>query len=78
MLNLDERINSLIEYIPYNQRCFVKHSQNKFYLADLFVKVKKATTDDKEIYKVEIYESFDITEQSIYHLIEKRLVEIKN
>jgi hypothetical protein len=76
--NLDERINSLIEYIPYNHKCFVKHSQNKFYLPDLFVKVKKAIIDDKQIYKIELYEAFDITEQSIYHLIEKRLVEIKN
>lgn len=77
LLSLDERINNLIEYIPDIQKYFVRHSHNKFYLTDLFVKVKEATADDEEIYKEEMYEAVGITEQSLYHLIEKRFDELK-
>jgi hypothetical protein len=77
LLSLDERINNLIEYIPDIQKYFVRHSYNKFYLTDLFVKVKEATTDDEEIYKEEMYEAVGIAEQSLYRLIEERFNQLK-
>ena len=77
LLSLDERINNLIEYIPDIQKYFVRHSHNKFYLTDLFVKVKEATADDEEIYKEEMYEAVGIAEQSLYRLIEERFNQLK-
>ncbi|MDI1304985.1 MAG: hypothetical protein PSX42_09115 [bacterium] len=77
LLSLDERINNLIEYIPDIQKYFVRHSHNKFYLTDLFVKVKEATADDEAIYKEEMYKAVGIAEQSLYHLIEERVGELK-
>ncbi|MFV5684559.1 hypothetical protein ACM55I_03845 [Flavobacterium sp. GB2R13] len=77
LLSLDERINNLIEYIPDIQKYFVRHSQNKFYLTDLFVKVKEAIADDEAIYKEEMYEAVGIAEQSLYHFIEERFDELK-
>ncbi|MFV8342035.1 hypothetical protein [Flavobacterium sp. XS2P39] len=78
LLSLDERINNLIEYIPDIQKYFVRYSHNKFYLTDLFVKVKEATADDEAIYKEEMYKAVGIAEQSLYHLIEERFDELKN
>jgi len=77
-LPLDERINKLIEYIPEIQKYFVKNSHSKYYLIDLFVKAKEASTnDDEAIYRDEMYEAVGIAEQSLYRLIEERLDELK-
>ena len=76
-LGLDERINNLIEYIPEIQKYFVKNSHSKYYLTELFEKAKEATADDDVIYKSEMYEAVSIAEQSLYHLIENRLDELK-
>ena len=76
-LSLDQRITNLIEYIPNLQKYFVRNSQNKYYLIDLFVKAKEATADDEAIYKEEMYEAVGIAEQSLYCLIEERLDELK-
>lgn len=76
-LGLDERINNLIEYIPEIQKYFVKNSDNRYYLNDLFVKAEEATADDDAIYKNEMYEAVGITEKNVYGLIERRLDELK-
>lgn len=76
-LGLDERINNLIEYIPEIQKYFVKNSDNRYYLTDLFVKAKEATADDDAIYKNEMYEAVGIAEKNLYGLIEKRFDELK-
>lgn len=76
-LGLDERINNLIEYIPEIEKYFVKNSGNRYYLNDLFVKAKEATADDDTIYKNEMYEAVGITEQSLYHIVERRFNELK-
>lgn len=76
-LGLDERINNLIEYIPEIQKYFIKNSDNKYYLTDLFVKAKEATADDDAIYKNEMYEAVGIAEKNLYGLIEKRFDELK-
>lgn len=77
-LNLDERITNLIEYIPDIQKYFVRNTHSKYYLIDLFVKAKEASiNDDEAIYKNEMFEAVGITEQSLYHLIEKRFDELK-
>ena len=76
-LNLNQRIANLIEYIPVVQKYFVRNSQNKYYLTDLFVKAKEATADDEAIFKEEMYEAVGIAEQSLYRLIEERLDELK-
>lgn len=76
-LNLNERINNLIEYIPEIQKYFVRNSHNKYYLTDLFVKAKEATADDDVIYKNEMFEAVGIAEQSLYRLIEERFGGLK-
>jgi hypothetical protein len=78
LLNLDERITNLIEYIPDIQKYFVRNSHSKYYLIDLFVKAKEASiNDDEEIYKNEMYEAVGIAEQSLYRLIEERFDQLK-
>jgi hypothetical protein len=76
-LGLEERINTLTAYIPEIQKYFVKKSHNKYYLVDLFAKAKEAAADDEAIYENEMYKAVEITEQSLYRLIEKRLSELK-
>lgn len=76
-LDLDERINNLIEYIPEIQKYFVKNSGNRYYLTDLFAKAKEATADDDAIYENEMYEAVGIAEENLYQLIEKRFDELK-
>ncbi|MGV8993826.1 MAG: hypothetical protein ACOH1O_06970 [Flavobacterium sp.] len=76
-LGLDERISNLIEYIPEIQKYFVKNSSSRYYLTDLFAKAKEATADDDAIYQNEMYEAVGITEQSLYHLVERRFDELK-
>lgn len=76
-LNLDERINNLIEYIPAIQKYFVRKSRNKFYLTGLLAEAKEASADDEEIYKEQMYEAVGIAEQNLFSLIEKRLSKLK-
>ncbi|MES2804084.1 MAG: hypothetical protein V4652_00845 [Bacteroidota bacterium] len=77
-LPLDERINTLITYIPEIQKYFVKNSHSGYYLTDLFVKAKEASiNDDEALYKDEMYEAVRIAEQSLYRLIEARFAELK-
>ncbi|TDE51428.1 hypothetical protein [Flavobacterium sp. GT3P67] len=76
-LNLNDRINNLIQYIPEIQKYFVRNSHNKYYLTDLFVKAKEATADDDVIYRNEMYKAVGIVEQSLYRLIEERFGELK-
>lgn len=77
VINLDERITRLTEYIPEIQKYFVKNSQNKYYLTELIIQAKEATTQDDAIYKSELYEAISIAEQNLYNLVEKRLEELK-
>ena len=76
-LGLEERINTLTAYIPELQKYFVKKSHNKYYLTDLFAKAKEAAAEEEEINKNEMQQALEITEQGLYHLIEKRLNELK-
>lgn len=76
-LDLDERINNLMEYIPEIQKYFVKNSGRTYYLTDVFAKAKEATADDDAIYQDEMYEAVGISEQSLFHLVENRLNEVK-
>ncbi|RKS92703.1 hypothetical protein BC952_2618 [Flavobacterium limicola] len=77
-LPLDERINSLIAYLPDIQKYFVRNSHSKYYLTDLFIKAKEASiNDDEPIHKDELYEAVGIAEHSLYRLIEERFDELK-
>jgi hypothetical protein len=76
-LGLEERINTLTAYIPEIQKYFVKKSHNKYYLTDLFAKAKEAAAEEEATYKNEMQQAIGITEQGLYHLIEKRLNELK-
>lgn len=76
-LGLEERINTLTAYIPEIQKYFVKKSHNKYYLTDWFAKAKEAAAEEEEIYKNEMQQALGITEQGLYHLIEKRMNELK-
>jgi len=76
VINLDERISRLTEYIPEIQKYFVKNSHNKYYLTDLITQAKEATAQDDAIYKSEFYEAISIAEQNLYQLVERRLEEL--
>lgn len=76
-LGLNERINNLIEYIPEIQKYFVKSSPSNYYLTNLLEKAKEATADDDLVCQNEMYEAVEIAEQNLYHLVERRLNELK-
>ena len=77
LLNLDQRIHNLIDYNAAIQRYFVRKNQYQYYITDLFVKAKQATADDDTIYRDEMYEAVEITEQGLYGLIQERLDQLK-
>src|SRR5690606_15323971 len=77
VMNLDERITRLTEYIPEIQKYFVKNNHNKYYLTDLITQAKEAIAQDDTIYKSELYEAISIAEKNLYQLVEKRLEELK-
>ena len=76
-LDLDERINRLIEYIPEIQKHFVKNSPSTYYLTGLFAKAKEATANDDTLFNSEMYEAVEIAEQALYRLVERRFAELK-
>lgn len=76
-LNLSERITELIQYIPDIQKYFVKSQKNGYYLADLLLQAKEASSEDDVIYRDEMFQAVGTAEQGLFSLIESRLDELK-
>ncbi len=77
-IDLNQRINQLLIYIPELQSYFVKKNQREYFLTELFAKVKKAIDEDDIIYNTEMFESLRIIEDSLFTFIEARFYELKH
>ncbi|QQQ27705.1 hypothetical protein [Chryseobacterium indoltheticum] len=77
-IDLNQRINQLLIYIPELQSYFVKKNQREYFLTELFAKVKKAIDEDDIIYNTEMFESLRIIEDSLFTFIETRFYELKH
>ncbi|MCI9845054.1 hypothetical protein [Flavobacterium pectinovorum] len=76
-LSLDERIRNLTACIPEIQKYFVQTNRNQYFLTALFEKAKQAASEGDEIYKDEMYQAVEITEQNLLRLITERFAELK-
>lgn len=76
-LSLNERIRNLTTCIPEIQKYFVQNSRNRYFLTDLFSKAKEAASEGDAIYRDEMYQSVEITEQNLLRLITERFAELK-
>ncbi len=77
-LDLNQRINQLLIYIPELQSYFVKKNTREYFITELFAKVKKAIDEDDIIYNTEMFESLRIIEDSLFTLIEARFYDLKH
>lgn len=75
--DLNERINHLIPYIPVIQKHFVKASKGGYYLIDLFEQAKEASSDEEAMYRNEMFESVEKTEENLYSIICDRFSEFR-
>jgi hypothetical protein len=76
-LSLDERIRNLTACIPEIQKYFVQNNRNHYFLTALFEKAKQAASEGDAIYKDEMYQSIEITEQNLLRLATERFAELK-
>ncbi|WP_281310381.1 hypothetical protein [Flavobacterium flavigenum] len=76
-LNLNERIRNLTTCIPEIQKYFVQNSRNRYFLTDLFTKAKEAASEGDAIYRDEMYQSVEITEQNLLRLATERYDDLK-
>ncbi|MFC5871024.1 hypothetical protein SAMN05443633_103256 [Chryseobacterium arachidis] len=77
-IDLNQRINQLLIYIPELQSYFVKKNPREYFITELFAKVKKAINEDDLIYNTEMFESLRIIEDSLFTLVEARFYELKH
>ncbi|MEL1254752.1 hypothetical protein AAEO57_13260 [Flavobacterium sp. DGU38] len=76
-LSLDERIRNLTACIPEIQKYFVQTNRNQYFLTALFEKAKQAASENDAIYKDEMYQAVETTEQNLLRLITERFAELK-
>lgn len=74
---VDERINNLIQYIPTIQKYFVKTSKGGYYLTDLFEQAKEASSDEEALYRNEMFQAVEKTEECLFSLIGDRFTELR-
>lgn len=77
-IDLNQRINQLLIYLPELQSYFVKKNTREYFINELFAKVKKAIDEDDIIYNTEMFESLRIIEDSLFTFIEARFHELKH
>lgn len=77
-INLNQRINQLLIYLPELQSYFVKKNPREYFIIELFARVKKAIDEDDIIYNTEMFESLRIIEDSLFTFIETRFYELKH
>lgn len=77
-IDLNQRINQLLIYLPELQSYFVKKNTREYFITELFAKVKKAIDEDDIIYNTEMFESLRIIEHSLFILIEARFYDLKH
>lgn len=77
-IDLNQRINQLLIYLPELQSYFVKKNPREYFITEFFAKVKKAINEDDLIYNTEMFESLRIIEDSLFSFIEARFYELKH
>ncbi|MPS66519.1 hypothetical protein [Chryseobacterium sp.] len=77
-IDLNQRINNLLIYIPELKSYFVKKNNHEYFITELFTKAKEAIAGDDLIYDTEMYESLRIIEDSLFTFIEARFYELKH
>ena len=77
-IDLNQRINKLLIYIPELKQFFVKKNQHEYFVTELFDEAKKAIEEDDIIYNNEMFESLRIIEDSLFTYIETRFYELKH
>ncbi|MEG0928815.1 hypothetical protein [Chryseobacterium sp.] len=77
-IDLNQRINQLLIYLPELQSYFVKKNPREYFITELLAKVKKAINEDDLIYNTEMFESLRIIEDSLFTFIEARFYELKH
>lgn len=77
-IDLNQRINNLLIYIPELKQFFVKKNQHEYFVTELFDEAKMAIEEDNIIYNNEMFESLRIIEDSLYTYIEARFYELKH
>jgi len=75
--DLNERITNLIQYIPAIQKYFVKTSKGGYYLIDLFEQAKESSSDDEALYRNEMFQAVEKSEEGLYSVIGDRLKELR-
>lgn len=58
-IDLNQRINQLLIYLPELQSYFVKKNPSEYFITELFAKVKKAIDEDDIIYNIEMFKSLE-------------------
>jgi hypothetical protein len=77
-IDLNQRINKLLVYLPELQSYFVRKNQQEYFITELFTKAKKAIEGDDIIYDTEMFESLRIVQDSLFTFIEARFYELKH
>jgi len=77
-IDLNQRINKLLVYLPELQSYFVRKNQHEYFITELFDKAKKAIEGDDIIYDTEMFESLLIVQDSLFTFIEARFYELKH
>ncbi|KQS95203.1 hypothetical protein [Chryseobacterium sp. Leaf394] len=77
-IDLNQRINNLIIYIPELKSCFVRKNQQEYFITELFYKAKKAIEEGDIIYDTEMFASLRNIEDSLFTFIEGRFHELKH
>lgn len=77
-IDLNQRINQLLIYIPELQSYFVKKNPREYFITEFFAKVNKAINEDDLIYNTEMFESLRIIEDSLFTFLEARFYELKH
>lgn len=77
-IDLNQRINKLLIYIPELGSYLVKKNQQEYFIAELFAKAKKAIEGEDIIYDTEMFQSLRIIEDSLFALIEARFDDLKH
>jgi len=77
-IDLNQRINKLLIYLPELQSYFVRKNQQEYFISELFAKAKRAIEGDDIIYDTEMFESLRIVQDALFTFIETRFFELKH
>lgn len=77
-MDLNQRINNLVMYLPELRSHFVRKNNSEFFIAELFAKARNAISDDDIIYDTEMFEALRVIQESLFEMINARFYELKH